>query len=151
VARNEIDVAAPPATVWAVLADPNCYGDWVVGSRRIRGWDPDWPAPGASLHHTVGLGPLELKDSTSVRAAARPRLLELRARGRPFGSAEVTLRLTPQGPGTRVTIVENPAGWAAPLRLLPPVHAITRLRNARSLERLRALAERRVGGRRTGA
>ena len=53
---------------------PARYGDWVVGSKRIRAADASWPAPGSRFHHTVGVGPLSLDDHTeSLEADAAMR------------------------------------------------------------------------------
>jgi uncharacterized protein YndB with AHSA1/START domain len=74
-AHNEIHVEATPEVVFAVLADPRSFARWVVGSRKIRAADPDWPAPGATFDHAVGIGPLVIADGTTVRAADRPHRL----------------------------------------------------------------------------
>ena len=34
-AENEIEIEAPPERVWAVLADPQCFDDWVVGAQNV--------------------------------------------------------------------------------------------------------------------
>jgi uncharacterized protein YndB with AHSA1/START domain len=141
--RNVRFIEAAPERVFSVLADARCYGDWVVGSREIRDADPAFPAPGARFHHTIGVGPLVVRDHTEVLACEPPRLLRLRARARPFGAAIVTLTLEPRRAGTEVTIVEDPSGWTKPLWLLPSTHVFGRLRNFESLRRLKRLAERR--------
>jgi uncharacterized protein YndB with AHSA1/START domain len=141
-ARNVRFIDAPPERVFSVLADPRSYGDWVVGSREIRDADPRFPAPGTRLHHSIGAGPLVVRDHTEVLASDPPRLLRLRARARPLGSAIVTLKLEPRRAGTEVTMIENPSGCTKPLWLLPPTHLFGRLRNFESLRRLKALAER---------
>jgi uncharacterized protein YndB with AHSA1/START domain len=143
VARNRRYIDAPPERVFAVLADAPSYGEWVVGSKHIRDADATFPAPGSRFHHTIGIGPLVLRDHTQVLESDPPRRLRLRARARPLGSANVTLELVPDRDGTRVTMIEDPAGFAAPLRFLPITHLPTRLRNAESLRRLKALVERR--------
>jgi len=66
-AHNEIHVDARPEAVFAVLADPRSFARWVVGSRKIRSADPAWPATGTTFDHAVGVGPLTLADSTTVR------------------------------------------------------------------------------------
>ena len=45
-AVNEAYLDASPEDIWDVLSDPYAYPRWVVGSKRIRGVDPDWPAVG---------------------------------------------------------------------------------------------------------
>jgi uncharacterized protein YndB with AHSA1/START domain len=41
--RNQIPIAAPPEAVFEVLDDAEAYPRWVVGARRMRRVDPDWP------------------------------------------------------------------------------------------------------------
>jgi uncharacterized protein YndB with AHSA1/START domain len=129
--------------VWDVLADPASYQYWVVGSKAIRGADPGFPAPGTKFHHTIGVGPLTLRDHTEILEAERPRLMRMRAKGRPVGTASVTLELTSESGGTRVRMTENPDGPFAILALNPLLHVSTKLRNAESLMRLEELALRR--------
>jgi uncharacterized protein YndB with AHSA1/START domain len=141
-ARNETHVDAPPEAVYAVLADPESYAHWVVGSTKIRGADANWPAPGARFHHVQGAFGLGLHDNTEVVEAERPRLLVLETRFRPFAINTVEIRLEPNGSGTRVELVEYVTGGAA--GLLPGVlfDPAFKLRNAESLRRLKRLAER---------
>ena len=141
-ATNERFMAVPPEAVWDVLADPGGYAYWVVGSKRIRDAEPDWPAPGSKFHHTIGVGRLTLDDHTVSLEADPPRRLKLRAKGRPAGTATVVLELEPHAGGTLVQITENPDGVYAPMALNPVVHVATKLRNAESLMRLEELALR---------
>ena len=136
---------APPEAVWGVLADPASYEYWVVGSKAIRDAEAGFPAPGTRFHHTIGFGPLTLSDHTEVLAAERPHRLRLRAKGRPAGTATVTMELTPEAGGTAVKMTENPDGPFAILALNPALHVMTKLRNAESLMRLEELALRRSG------
>ncbi len=80
--QNEIHIAVPPADVFSVLSDPEAYGDWVVGSRRIRGADAGFPAVGTRFHHQVGVAPLVLNDHTEVLENQSPNRLVLRAKTR---------------------------------------------------------------------
>jgi uncharacterized protein YndB with AHSA1/START domain len=141
VASSERTIPVPPEAVWDALADPAAYGYWVLGSKHVRDADDAWPAPGSRFHHTVGIGPFELRDDTVALAAERPRLLRMRARARPFGSATVTLTLAPLGTGTRVRMDETPNGLLP--RLLagnPLADRLVAWRNARSLARLDRVA-----------
>jgi carbon monoxide dehydrogenase subunit G len=132
----------PPEAIWDVLGQPASYAYWVVGSKVIRDADPEWPADGAKFHHTVGAGPFKVSDHTTVVEAQRPGLFKLRAKGRPAGTAIVTLRMTPrpQAGGTLVQMSENPDGVFAHLTLNPATHLFTLARNAESLMRLEELA-----------
>lgn len=143
VATNERFMAVPPEAVWAVLADPVGYAYWVVGSKLVRDAEPGWPAPGTKFHHTIGVPGMTLDDHTESLEAEPPRRLKLRARGRPLGSASVTLELEPRDGGTLVRITENPDGVYSALALNPVVHLATKHRNAESLMRLEELALRR--------
>jgi uncharacterized protein YndB with AHSA1/START domain len=142
-ARNSIRVDAPLEIVWSVLADPFAYPDWVVGAQRARAADPSWPAPGSRLHHRVGIGPLSIRDRTTVLESDPPRRIVLDAAARPLGRARVEISLHPEDGGTRVEIVEDPSGFTAPLRLNPAVQALIKLRNAEALRRFKDIAERR--------
>jgi hypothetical protein len=134
---------APPDRVFAVLADGWTYSDWVVGSAHIRDVDPEWPAPGARLHHKVGPWPLSLKDSSEVLACEPNRSLTLKAGIWPLGAATVRFDLEPVGPSaTRVTMHEDfHAGPLAQLRNKIN-DLVLHQRNVESLRRLSDLAER---------
>jgi uncharacterized protein YndB with AHSA1/START domain len=140
-AHNEITTHAAPDAVFAVLADPRSFARWVVGSRKVRAADPDWPAPGATFDHAVGIGPLTVADSTTVRAAERPHRLEMLVRARPLTVAVVTLRLHADGSGTRVEMDERPADLRSRIFMNPLTDPLVRVRNHESLRRLKALAE----------
>jgi uncharacterized protein YndB with AHSA1/START domain len=143
VATNERYMAVPPEAVWAVLADPQGYAYWVVGSKLIRDAEPEWPAPGSRFHHTIGVTGMTVSDHTESLEADPPRMLKLRAKGRPVGTATVTMELEPRDGGTLVRISERPDGVYSPMALNPVVHLTTKLRNAESLMRLEELALRR--------
>ena len=141
-ATNRRYFPVPPQAVWNVLADPAGYAYWVVGSKRVRDADAAFPEPGTKFHHTIGFGPLTLDDHTEVLDAQPPSLLRLRAKGRPLGTATVTLRMQPKDGGTEVEISENPDGVYSFLAFNPAVHLVTKARNAESLMRLEELALR---------
>ncbi len=143
-ALNEIHIDAPPERVFAVLADWRSYGDWVVGSRFMRGVDPGFPAAGTRFHHQVGIGPLHLNDHTKVLEVDQPRKLVLRAKARPFlGTAIVDLTLERRDGGTNVTLREDPGDALTAFVFNPLTHLLVRGRNVESLRRLKELAEHR--------
>jgi uncharacterized protein YndB with AHSA1/START domain len=144
VATNKRFMPVPPQAVWDVLSDPGEYGYWVVGSKVIRDADAEWPAPGSKFHHTIGVGPLKVSDHTVALEAERPHRMVLRAKGRPIGTARVTLTMTPRDGGTVVHMVENPDGVYRPLALNPLLHLLTIARNSESLMRLEELALRKA-------
>ena len=135
-------VNAPAAAVWAVLADGWLYANWVVGASRIRAVDAEWPAPGSRIHHSFGLWPLLIDDTTEVVAAQPEQHMLLKARGWPAGEAHVRLTLEPQrAEQTRVSIVED--ATAGPGKLIPrPARQLVIVpRNRETLRRLALVAE----------
>jgi uncharacterized protein YndB with AHSA1/START domain len=132
------DIPAAPDQVWAVLADPMRYAEWVVGAQEVRGFDGEWPARGARFHHTVGFGPIHIHDNTSVLESTPAHRLVLRARARPFGHARVELNLTTSEGGTLVEMTEEPTSPVARFArkaLDPLIHS----RNVEALRRLERL------------
>ena len=142
-AVTETFIDAPPERVFSVLADYRAYAEWVVGSRRMRGADPGFPAAGTRFYHQVGAGPLHLNDHTKVEEVEPPRRLVLRARARPLGTAIVDLRLEPVESGTKVVMREDPGDPLSALVFMPLTHLLVRGRNVESLRRLKELAEHR--------
>lgn len=142
-ARNETTIDAPPSRIFEVLADPDSYGHWVVGSKRIRDADPDFPKAGSRFHHAVGFGPIDVKDHTEVLEWDPPRRLKLRAKARPLGTAIVILEVTPanDGKASRVTMIEDAADPFTKFIFNPLTHLLVRGRNVESLNRLERLAK----------
>ena len=48
------------------VGDARTYPDWVVGAAESRKVDPEFPQPGATLHHTQGIPRIGLKDTSTV-------------------------------------------------------------------------------------
>ena len=135
---------ATPQQIWAVLADAKSYEHWVVGAKDIRDADGSWPAPGSTLHHTSGFGPLDLKDSTKVLEADEPRRIVLEARGRPLGIARIEITLEPDGGTTKVKIVEDVIRPAPARAMNPALSPLIHSRNVETLRRLEEQARKRV-------
>ena len=141
-ATNTREMPVPPERVWAVLADPEKYHEWVVGAKEVRSSEGDWPAKGARFHHTVGIWPLHIRDQTSVMESDRPTSLVLQAKVRPFGFARIDLELSPSARGTQVAMTEEPsAPFVARIarRLFDPVIYV---RNGEALRRLEKLVRK---------
>jgi uncharacterized protein YndB with AHSA1/START domain len=140
-AQNETIIRTSPERVFAVLMNTENYGHWVVGSKRVRDTDENWPAVGSRFHHSVGFGPLTVDDHTKIEEIESDRRLQLRAKARPLGTALVTLELEPADGGTRVVMTEDPADTLTALVFNPLTHLLVRGRNVESLRRLKELAE----------
>lgn len=136
------ELAVPCQRVWDVMADGWTYPQWVVGNSRTRAVDPNWPAPGTSIRHSVGGWPLLINDATIVENADPPHELLLYARLGPLGAAWITIRLHETPMGCRVEMIERPV--SGPVALIPDRLALAAFyyRNRECLLRLAALAER---------
>lgn len=142
-AHNCREIKAPPEEVFAVLADPYSYPDWLIGAANIRDADHNWPSPGTVFHHTVGIRPFAIPDVTRVVDVEPFRSLRLSVRARPLVAAEVLFTLVGDGERCTVSIEEEPT-----LRILgnvvrPLVDPVIHHRNHRSLERLERVVLRR--------
>jgi Polyketide cyclase / dehydrase and lipid transport len=129
--------------IFAVLRDGWIYPVWVVGASRMRDVDNGWPAPGTKLHHSFGIWPLVIDDTTEVLEIEPDRRLVLEARGWPVGKARVEITVQPDGDDSLVSIAEDVT--EGPARLVPePIRlAGMDVRNRESLRRLAYLAENR--------
>ena len=130
-----------PAQVFAILDDGWTYPLWVVGASRMRDVDQDWPAPGTRLHHSFGVWPLVIDDTTEVLEIEPDQRLVLEARGWPVGKARVEITVKADTDGSLVSIDEDVTD--GPARLVPqPVRlAGIDVRNRETLRRLAYLAE----------
>lgn len=139
-----------PDDVFAVLGDGWIYPTWVVGAARMRDVDPEWPAEGARLHHSLGLWPVLIDDTTEVVEWTPSRRMRLRAKAGAAGRAVVVIEVRPRGDGCVVRIGEEPVG--GPARLLPRFlwAPLLHARNVETLRRLAHLAEGRAREREAG-
>jgi uncharacterized protein YndB with AHSA1/START domain len=136
---------APPAAVFAVLADGERYADWVVGAKKIRSVDAHWPTPGAELRHEVGIGPIDIKDRSTVQAVEPGRSITLKVRARPAGIARVHISLVPaEDGGTEIHMDEVPVEGIAKTIDNPLQRLLLRRRNVEALRRLAHIAETEV-------
>ena len=135
-----------PEDVFAVLADGWLYASWVVGASRIRDVEPAWPAEGAKIHHSFGIWPALIDDSTSVLEHIPARRMVLKARGWPLGAARVVIEVEATPGGCRISIEEDAV--EGPGQLVPSVvrQPLIHVRNVETLRRLRFLAEGRAAG-----
>jgi hypothetical protein len=144
-AKNVRIVHCSPEAVFNVLRDGWLYPTWVVGASRMRGQDPGWPAVGTELHHSFGIWPFLINDTTISLEVDEPRRLVIQAKGWPVGEARVEVEVEPHPRGSRVTLRENPVrgpGSFVPGFIAQPGIWI---RNNESIRRLRWVAEGRAG------
>jgi uncharacterized protein YndB with AHSA1/START domain len=143
--RNRRFMPYQASEVFAVLADGDLYGRWVVGARRTVEADPRWPQPGSTLLHQQGVGPLRITDTTTVIRVEPPTSLELEARVRPLITARVVVSIAPVARGSLVQMEETVVGGA--LRPLSTVLDVgLHRRNAHALRRLEEVVAERARG-----
>ena len=130
--------------VWDVLSDGWLYPLWVVGASRIRDVDDGWPAEGRKLHHSFGVWPLVIDDTTEVLEIQPDQRIVLEARGWPVGTARVEITVQPDGNGSLVSIAEDVSSGPGQLVPQPIRVAAMDIRNKETLRRLAYLAEGRA-------
>jgi NAD(P)-dependent dehydrogenase (short-subunit alcohol dehydrogenase family)/uncharacterized protein YndB with AHSA1/START domain len=141
-ARNRVHIDAAPGEVFAVLADPCRYPDWVVGAAGIRDQDEGFPEVGSRFHHKVGSWPVGLEDHTEVLEVDPPHRLVLKAKARPLGTAMIALHLQESAGGTELLMEERPGDRLTSLVIGNPVaDTALRVRNAEALARLKRVVE----------
>lgn len=140
----ERHTTASPDAVWSVLADGWTFSAWVVGASRVRAVTPEWPAVGATVHHSVGSWPAVLNDTTEVLESIPGRRIVLQARTRPVGEARVEIDLIPDGEGTTIRMSEDFVKGPATVVPKQGRDAALKIRNVETTHRLALLAERRT-------
>jgi len=130
--------------VWDVLSDGWLYPLWVVGASRIRDVDDGWPAEGRKIHHSFGVWPLVIDDTTEVLEIQPDQRIVLEARGWPVGTARVEITVQPDGNGSLVSIAEDVSSGPGQLVPQPLRVAAMDVRNKETLRRLAYLAEGRA-------
>lgn len=143
-------VGVSPEDVFDVLRDGRSYGDWVVGTRRVRRVAAAWPESGTSLHYVAGYAALRKGDRTVSLAYEPDRRLQLEAHAWPFGALAIEIRAEPHPVGTTVTIEEGPKDGLLKALHNPLAEAAIWLRNLETLRRLEQQALLRRAARRAG-
>jgi len=144
-ARNVRLMRCLPEDVFAVLADGWLFPSWVVGASRMRDVAEAWPASGARLHHSFGVWPMLIDDSTSVLEYDPPRRMVMQARGWPIGEARITIDVKPRvvdGLAGCVVRMQEVAAEGPGAAIPQPLLDLPLLwRNMETLRRLAYLAE----------
>jgi hypothetical protein len=141
-AQNTRELQCTPEDVFGVLGDGWLYPSWVVGASRMRDVDHNWPHEDSTLHHSVGVWPFLISDTTQVTEWSPPDRMSMRARGWPVGEAQVVIDVQRRSKGVcAVRIEEAPVKGPARGIPRPIVDPLIRWRNSETLRRLGFLAE----------
>ncbi len=139
----------PRSRAFELLEDPRALRRLVAGARTIRRFDPAWPDAGTCIHHTVGIPPVVVRDTTEVVEVEPDRRLLLDARVQFLGrfAIELTLEDAPGG-GSDLTVREEAVGGLLGARALRRLtDAAIHLRNRELCRRFaRLLATREANG-----
>src|SRR4051812_22330980 len=111
-----IDIAAPPAEVWATAMDPDRLEDWVTIHRRLDDHSDGRMRPGYEMEQTLCLRGVNFKVHWELVRCDRPFHAEWHGRGPARSHAETEYSLAENGSGG--TGVGDPKEVRAPLR--PP-------------------------------
>ncbi|MFZ3573069.1 SRPBCC family protein [Streptomyces sp. BH097] len=139
-ARTRRLILSSPAEVWALLSDGYRYGEWVTGTKRVLDVDPAWPDVGTALKVRVGLGPLTLDDTSTVRICEPEHRLELEAKADPFGAARIAMNLIPWAEHTLFVLDWHPLRGPGTRMHGLPVDYLVAVRNGMMLTKLARIA-----------
>ncbi|MGW2343362.1 SRPBCC family protein [Streptomyces sp. NPDC001661] len=139
-ARTRRLILSSPAEVWALLSDGYRYGEWVTGTKQVLDVDPAWPDVGTALKVRVGLGPLTLDDTSTVRICEPEHRLELEAKADPFGAARIAMNLIPWAEHTLFVLDWHPLRGPGTRMHGLPVDYLVAVRNGMMLTKLARIA-----------
>jgi uncharacterized protein YndB with AHSA1/START domain len=135
------EISAEREAVFAVLADPATYPEWLIGNVDVLHIDDDWPSVGSTFRHRVGVGPLTITDITRVVDVVPGQRLRLDVRARPLVRGLADFRLVGENGTTVVMLEEEPNVRIIGELVRPIADPLTHLRNHRSLCNLAEVVE----------
>jgi hypothetical protein len=138
----EIEIAAEPTDIAAVMFDPQRDPEWLAVVRKVEVLDPGIK-PGARVRREGSLRGLDVSWTTEVVAFQFPHLLELRiAEGPIAGSVAYQVARSAGGSVARIRTVGSVDGVGLPAAMLAgPVRAAL----TADLRRLKAIVEQAAG------
>jgi carbon monoxide dehydrogenase subunit G len=143
--REEIDIAAPPEEVWALVMDPARLGEWVTIHRKLFKHSDGAPAVGSTMEQGMTLRGAHFKVKWELVTCRAPTHAEWHGKGpaRSHAETEYTLKDNGNG-GTRFSyrnVFEAPFGplGAAASKVL--VGGLPHKEAVRSLQNLKRLLE----------
>ncbi len=96
----QIDIDAPPRTVWDTIMDPNRLGEWVTIHRSVNVKSPDPREPGARMDQVLQILGVPFKVHWTLESVIAPRRAEWHGRGPALSRALISYALAgkPEGP-----------------------------------------------------
>jgi len=96
----QIDIDAPPQTVWDTVMDPNRLDQWVTVHRSVKVMSPDPREPGARMDQILHIHGVPFKVHWTLESVIAPRSAEWHGRGPALSRALISYALSgkPEGP-----------------------------------------------------
>lgn len=143
---TEIEIAVPPAEVWAVVMAPDRFAEWVTIHRGVKLLTPDPAARGARMDQDMQMHGVNFKVRWSLEQVRAPSFAEWKGRGPAFSRALIRYQLEPTSADTTRFIYTNefstPGGPLADFANRLVIGHSSEHEARESLERLKALLER---------
>ena len=143
--QASIDIAAPPADVWAMAMDPARLQDWVTIHRRLHDHSDGRVRPGYEMEQALCLRGVNFKVRWELVECDRPFHAEWHGRGPARSHAETEYRLAENGDGGTRFGYRNefraPLGPLGAIASRAIVGGLPRREADASLQRLKALVE----------
>ncbi len=140
---EEIEIAAPPEDVWALVMDPHRLDDWVTIHRKLFKHSDGEPGVGSTMEQGMRLRGANFKVKWELVRCDAPHHAEWHGKGPARSHAETEYTLTDNGNGGTRFAYRNvfeapmgPLGAAASKVLvggLPQKEAVASLQNLKSL------------------
>ena len=106
--NESIEIAAPPADVWAVIMDPHRLGDWVTAHRKVYDAPEGELSEGDSFKQKLRVVGPSFKVTWTIAEASEPNLAVWQGKGPAGSSADVRYELSETSDGgTRFDYCNN--------------------------------------------
>jgi uncharacterized protein YndB with AHSA1/START domain len=96
----QIQIAAPPRTVWDTIMDPDKLGQWVTIHRSVNVRSPDPTSEGAKMDQVLHMIGFSFKVHWTLEHVVVAREAEWHGRGPALSRAMIRYRLKESGAGT---------------------------------------------------
>ncbi len=96
----QIDIDAPPRTVWDTVMDPNRLAEWVTIHRSVKLKSSDPCEQGARMDQVLHILGVSFKVHWTLDSVVVPKRAEWHGRGPALSRALISYKLTANGDGT---------------------------------------------------
>jgi carbon monoxide dehydrogenase subunit G len=142
--RSSVVIAAPAATVWAVVMDPQRFAEWVTIHRDVRSVSPGPPREGARMEQILHLRGADIRVRWLLVECNPPWHARWEGRGPARSEAHIEYRLTAIPDGTRFDYqneLRAPLGAVGAFASRAVMGTVAQREADRSLAALRELIE----------